>query len=189
MFENFFDPSNELWMGALTGLIFGFLLQRGGVTRFDVIVNQFLLRDFTVAKIMLTAIVVGGVGVYAMRAAWGDSVPLHLKSATLAANVLGGLIFGVGMAVLGYCPGTGVGAVADGSRHAIPGLIGMLVGAGIYAETYPWVQANILPKFDYGKVTLPELTGVSPWVFFAALAVVLVILFAVVRRPSSQPEQ
>ncbi|MHC5001987.1 MAG: YeeE/YedE thiosulfate transporter family protein, partial [Planctomycetota bacterium] len=109
----FADPTS-LALGAATGLVFGFLLQKGGVTRFQVIVGQFLLKDFTVLKVMLTAIVVGAIGIYGMRAA-GMDVPLHVKGTALLANVLGGLIFGVGMAILGYCPGTALAAIGDGS--------------------------------------------------------------------------
>mgnify|MGYP004136876501 CR=1 FL=1 len=50
--------------GLLTGVVFGVLLQKAHVTRYEVIVGQFLFKDFTVLKVMLTAIVVGAVGVF-----------------------------------------------------------------------------------------------------------------------------
>jgi uncharacterized membrane protein YedE/YeeE len=164
----FADPG-ILLAGAATGLVFGYLLQKGGVTRFKVIVNQFLLKDFTMLKIMVAATIVGGVGIYAMRSG-GIDFKMHVKSATLLGNALGGLIFGAGMALLGYCPGTGMAAIGDGSRHAIPGVLGMLVGAAIYAEAYPWVNDHILKVANEGKVTLPEATGIAPWIFFAVIA-------------------
>ncbi len=157
----FADPLT-LAMGAGTGLVLGFLLQKAGVTRYSVILGQFLLRDFTVLKVMLTAIVVGAAGIYGMRAA-GMEFPLHIKNATLLGNALGGVIFGVGMAILGYCPGTGVAAVGEGSRHAIPGVLGGVVGAAIYAEAYPFVKSQVLGIGDFGKVTLATMAGVSPW--------------------------
>ena len=99
--------------GLLAGVAFGVLLQKGGVTRYATIVGQFLFTDYTVLKIMLTAILTGAVGVYGMlQLGWIDG--LLVKPAQLAANAAGGLIFGVGMAGLGYCPGTGVGAAAEG---------------------------------------------------------------------------
>src|SRR5688572_21905742 len=169
MLADLFAAPSTLLGGVLAGLAFGFLLQRAGVTRYDVIVKQFLLQDFTVVKVMFTAIVVGAVGVYGMQAL-GMGVGMHVKTATLLGNVLGGVIFGVGMVVLGYCPGTALAAVGDGSRHAPFGLLGMLAGGLLYAEAYPWVKANILAPVDLGKVTLPSLTGLSPWWFLAALA-------------------
>lgn len=171
------DPNFwNLFSGLLTGLVFGFLLQRATVTRFRTIVGQFLWVDHTVLRTMFTAVVVGSIGVYAMHQWW--DVPLHLKSATLLANALGGVIFGVGMAILGYCPGTGLGAIGEGSRHAIFGVIGMIVGAGVYAELHPWVSRTLLPVADLGKTTLPEQTGLSPWLFIIALVVLAFIVFA-----------
>ncbi|MCX7605470.1 MAG: hypothetical protein N2036_15460, partial [Bryobacteraceae bacterium] len=84
-----FDTLPRILLGLLTGFLFGFFLQKGRVSDRRVILGQFLLRDFTVMKIMMTAILVGGIGVYAMLAAgW---VQLSIKPAHLATIVLGGL--------------------------------------------------------------------------------------------------
>ena len=181
MFENFFANPTTILMGGVTGFLFGFLLQKGGVTRFSVIVGQFLLKDFTVLKIMLTATVVGSVGIYGMLAL-GFDIGLHIKATALLGNALGGLIFGAGMAVLGYCPGTAVAAIGEGSRHAIPGVLGMLVGAGLYAEAYPWIKINILSIGNFGKATLPSLTGISAWWFILALLVLAMGSFYLIAR-------
>lgn len=158
--------------GALVGLVFGFLLQKGGVTRFQVILGQFLLKDFTMLKVMLSAVVVGGCGIYAMRAL-GMDVPLHVKNLELLGNALGGLIFGVGMAVLGYCPGTGVAALGDGSRHALFGVLGMVTGAALYAEVYPWMRSEVLGVGAGGKETMATVTGLSPWWFLLGMVLVV----------------
>jgi hypothetical protein len=181
-----FDPTSKLVLGLLTGLAFGFLLQRGGVTRYRVILGQFLLKDHTVLKTMLTAVVVGSAGVYALHQFGGytalGEVALHVKSTAVLGNILGGLIFGVGMVLLGYCPGTGVAALGDGSRHAIPGLFGMLAGAAIYAEAYPAIKGSLLTVLSYGKITLPGVLQLSPWLFVVGLAIVAVGLFSLLRR-------
>jgi uncharacterized protein len=181
MFDHLFASPVALLTGALTGLVFGFLLQKGGVTRFSVILGQFLLKDFTVIKVMGTAIIVGAVGIYGMRA-MGLDVPLHIKNATLLGNALGGAIFGVGMTVLGYCPGTGVAAIGDGSRHAIPGVLGGVFGAALYAEAYPWMKSSVLGVGDLGKATLESVTGLSPWWFMAFLALAAVTGFVLLER-------
>ncbi len=182
MFDSaFFAGPGVLLLGALTGLVFGFLLQKGAVARHETIVGQFLLRDFTVAKVMLTAIVVGGIGIYAfVQLGWIEA--MHVKGAAVLGNVLGGVIFGAGMALLGYCPGTAVAAIGDGSRDAIPGVLGMLFGAALYAELHPWFSQHVLPVGDLGKETLVTATGLSPWWFLAALAVLAVILFGALER-------
>ncbi len=171
MFEtNLFADPTTLLLGALTGLIFGFLLQKGGVTRYETIVGQFLLRDFTMIKVMMTAIVVGGIGIYAMLG-FGMIDGLKLKSTHLLTNALGGGLFGLGMVLLGYCPGTGVAAIGSGARDALVGVLGMLVGAALYAEAHAWIQSKLGRGGDLGKITLPALTGVSPWLYIGVLAV------------------
>ena len=181
-----FDPVQDLVLGLVTGLVFGFLLQRGRLTRYRVIVGQFLFTDFTMLRTMITAVLVGAVGVWAMHQAW--DVDLHVKGTHLAAQALGGALLAVGMVVLGYCPGTGVAAVGDGSRHALLGLLGMLAGAALYAETDDWIRRTVLPVGDLGKITLADLTGLSPWVFIASLAAAGVAVLMLVRKRDLSPE-
>lgn len=181
MFEHFFADPKTMALGAVTGLVFGFLLQKAGVTRYNTIVNQFRFRDFTVLKVMLTAIVVGAVGVYAMLQ-MGMIKGLSVKGAELAMNAGGGAIFGVGMVLLGYCPGTALAAIGQGSRDAIVGVGGALVGAAVYAEAYPFLSRTMEPIGKLGKVTFADVTHASPWWFIAGLAVVAVGLFAVLER-------
>lgn len=105
---------STLAWGLAFGIAFGFLLQKGGVTKYDVIVGQLLLTDFTVIKIILTAVLTGMLGIYFMKSkGW---VTLYPKSGSVGKNVIGGLIFGVGFALLGYCPGT-----IAGDRQRLPG--------------------------------------------------------------------
>jgi len=181
MFTHLLADPRTLALGAITGLVFGFLLQRGGVTRYNIIVGQFLFKDFTVLKTMLTAIVVGAIGIYGMRAL-GMIDHMQVKGANLAMNAIGGLIFGVGMALLGYCPGTGVAAIGQGSRDAIFGLLGMVFGAAVFAESYAFLSSRLDPIGNLGKVTLADVAHISPWVFIAALAVIAAVLFTILEK-------
>lgn len=170
------EKSPLLW-GLLFGIIFGFLLQKGGVTKYNVIIGQLLLEDFTVVKIMLTAAVTGMLGVYFMKSrGW---VELHPKPGSVGMSVIGGLIFGIGFAVLGYCPGTIAGAVGNGYLDALAGgLIGIIVGAGLYASLYPKIRNGILKKGEFGTVTLPKLLRVNDWVVvIPAAAIIILILY------------
>jgi uncharacterized membrane protein YedE/YeeE len=164
------------------GMVFGALLHRGAVTRYDVIVNQFRLRDFTVMKVMLTAIVVGGFGVLTLHGA--DLAAYHIKPANLLAVILGGLFFGVGMVLYGYCPGTGIAAVATGAVDALVGVAGMLVGGMLYGLTYPWVRDHIETVWAMGKKRLPELVGLSDWAWMGILAAIAVAFFFLMDRKS-----
>ncbi|MEQ8847351.1 YeeE/YedE thiosulfate transporter family protein [Botrimarina sp.] len=164
-----FDPLWRLALGLLTGVVFGVLLQKGRVAKFHVIVGQFLLRDWTVVKIMGTAVVVGAVGVYALLPT--GAVSLHIKPLVWLGVVAGGVCFGVGMAVFGYCPGTGVAACGEGRRDAMVGVLGMLVGAGVFVAIYPRLSAALTAWGDAGKVTLPGWSGAPAWLWIGGLCV------------------
>lgn len=172
--DNKSDKAPLVW-GLLFGIVFGFLLHKGGATKYDVILGQLLLTDFTVVKIMLSAVITGMLGIYAMKnLGW---VKLSIKSGSLGMNVVGGLIFGVGFAVLGYCPGTIAGAVGNGYLDAlVGGLAGIIVGSGLFAALYPRLKNGILAKGDFGDLTLPRLFKVNDWVVVVPVAIVLVLL-------------
>jgi uncharacterized protein len=172
------EAPGKLILGAGTGVAFGVLLQKGRVAKYEVIVDQLLLRDATVAKVMGTAIAVGAVGVHALvrrgRATY-DIKPLRLVS------ILGGaVLFGSGLAVSGYCPGTTIAAVGEGRRDAIAGLLGMLTGAALFVRAYPKLKPA-LDAADRGTVMLPKATRTSPWPWVAGLAGA-VLAFAVADR-------
>ena len=162
-------------IGLIIGVVFGFLLQKGGIASYDVIVGQLRLTDFTIVKTMLSAIVTGMLGVYLLRSL--GLVRLQPKAGSLGSSVVGGLIFGVGFAILGYCPGTLAGAVGQGSLDALfGGMTGILIGTGLFAALYPRLQATILNKGDFGAITLPELLRVNAWFVVVPVAVLLVAL-------------
>ncbi|MBA3481105.1 MAG: YeeE/YedE family protein [Pirellulales bacterium] len=164
-----FDSPTKLALGFLTGFLFGFFLQKGRVAKFEVIVGQFLFKDWTVVKVMGTAVAVGAVGVYALVAA--DLATLHIKPALLGGVFVGAVCFGIGMAVLGYCPGTSVAGCGEGRRDAMVGVAGMLAGAALFVAMFPALQPLINGLGNLGEVTLPELTHTSPWLWVAGLAI------------------
>ena len=171
----------SLVWGFLFGIIFGFLLQKGGVTKYDVILGQLLLEDFTVIKIMLSAVVTGMIGIHLMQSlGW---IQLNPKSGSWGKNAIGGLIFGLGFAVLGYCPGTIAGAVGNGYLDAlVGGLVGIIVGSGLFASLYPRLKDGILKKGDFGNLTLPRLLKVNDWVVVLPLFALLILLLYLMEQ-------
>lgn len=154
--------SLQLAIGFLIGILFGFLLHKGGATKYDVIIGQLLLTDFTVVKIMLSATVTGMIGVHLLRSL--GMATLHPKPGAFGSAAVGGLIFGVGFGLLGYCPGTMVGAVGEGSLDALfGGVAGMILGAGLFAEFYPKLEKSVLTKGYFGELTWPQLFKVNAW--------------------------
>jgi len=167
----------QLLIGLLLGVAFGFLLQRGGATRYDVILGQLLLEDFTVVKIMLSAVVVGTIGVHLLKSL--GLAELHPKPGSVGVSLIGGLIFGAGFATLGYCPGTIAGAVGQGSMDALTGgIVGILLGSGILAALYPRLVRGVMTVGDFGDVTLPRLFKVNEWaVVIPVVGLIVLILW------------
>ncbi|MDH7592861.1 MAG: YeeE/YedE thiosulfate transporter family protein [Methanomicrobiales archaeon] len=161
----------QILLGLLTGIVFGFLLQRAGATEYGVILGQLLLTDFTVVKIMLSAILVGMIGVHAMKAA--GLIRLHYRSGSIGATVIGGLIFGAGFAILGYCPGTAAGAFGSGALDAAIGMLGITIGAGIFAHLYPALERTVLKRGDFGVETIPELLGIPAHYVVPVVAILI----------------
>lgn len=169
-----------LFAGFLFGIVFGFLLQKGGVTKYDVIVGQLLLTDFTVLKIMLTAVITGMIGIYAMKGL--GLVELHSKPGSFGMNVIGGLIFGVGFAVLGYCPGTIAGAVGNGYLDGLfGGVIGIMLGAGLFAAAYPKLEQGVLSKGFYGDITIPRLLRVKDWIAVVSSVILISLILYLIE--------
>ncbi len=176
--------AKQLALGLLFGIIFGFLLQKGGVAKYHVLLGVLLLEDFTVVKVMLTAIIVGMMGVFTLYAF--GLVKLHVKPTRYAANIIGGLIFGVGFALIGYCPGTGAAALGQGNLDAIAGVAGLMVGSYLFAEASGWLDKTLMKVGDHGKLMLPEMVGlrlpVFLFIFVPLLIACLVAIDQFARR-------
>jgi hypothetical protein len=168
--------NGQLLLGLITGIIFGFLLQKGQVTKYGIIMGTFLFTDLTVVKVMFSAVVVGSIGIHFLHGK--GKVELRIREAVLGRNIVGGIIFGIGFALLGYCPGTGWGAVGQGSLDALfGGVIGMLVGSALFAETYGFFKRNVLDWGKIGPVTLPQIMRKNPWTIIGALTLFVLAMF------------
>lgn len=170
----------ELLLGLFTGFIFGFLLQKGRVLRFEKQVGFLRLMDMTIIKFMFSAIIVGMVGIYLLNDL--GIISLKLKATHLGAQIIGGLLFGIGWAIQGYCPGTSVGALAEGRWHAIWAVLGMLTGAAIYAETYPALKNTVIAWGSYGKISIPELLHINHWIIIAIFIAIVFGLFSLFKK-------
>ena len=161
--------------GLVTGILFGFFLQKARVIRYDRQIGALRFLDMTIVKFMLSSILVGMVGVHLLLDL--GLVKLSLKPTVLGGNILGGIIFGLGWGLLGYCPGTSAGALGEGRWDALWGILGMLAGAALFAESYPVLKKTVLTWGDFGKITLPQILGINHWVLIAVFVVVGLLLF------------
>lgn len=163
-------------IGLGMGLVFGFVLEKSRVFEPGMIVGQMQLRSFTMLKILLTAVATGLVVLAALNA-FGIT-KLHPKATFYAADVLGGLLLGAGIALAGACPGTVLAQIGAGYKDAWFTLAGGLAGALAFTYLEPQLKPTLLSGGP-GAVTLDRLAGVPFWVLAIAFALVWVIaLFA-----------
>lgn len=156
-----FSTTASLALALLLGLGFGFSLERAGFGSARKLTAVFYLWDMAVVKVMFTAIVTTMVGLFVLSSAGlMDLSELYLEPTNLAAQGLGGLIFGAGFIIGGYCPGTAISAMATGRKDAMSFGLGMLAGVTAFSEFTPGIDAWIKAG-SVGEVTLPSLTGIG----------------------------
>lgn len=158
----------------LIGLVFGATLSLGGASSHKMIVNTLRLKDLRLMKIIMTALAVGVLGVSLADAA--GMAHLKIKPLYLLGVVLGGVLFGIGFALAGYCPGTCIVATAERKRDAVFALLGGILGATTFGLLYPVIEPVLIKPFNFGEVRVPDLLGVSPLAIAVVLASILLAL-------------
>jgi len=169
-----FGDDASLVVAAVLGLGFGFFLERAGFGSARKLTAQFYFSDMSVLKVMFTAILTAMAGVFVLSATgWLDFSRIYLTPTFVVPQVVGGLIFGVGFIIGGYCPGTSVAGVATGKIDAGVYALGMLAGIALYAESFNFLFESWAEATPQGQTTLPAALGL-PY----GLIVLAVILLA-----------
>ncbi len=162
------------WIILILGFIFGALLQYASLNKFNVISGLATLENLTVAKTIALAI---GIGVILLNIEIGlGFAGYHVKPLILGGIVFGGLIFGTGMAILGYCPGTMAISVGEGSLDALIGVLGGILGGWIFTLLLPFISPALGPNL--GTLSLSSI--VENQILFYILVVILGLLFIAV---------
>lgn len=172
----------KIFQGLVIGILFGFFLQKGGVTKYDVLMGQLRLTDFTVIKIILTAIVVSMLGVSYFYPK--GMVPVKTKEGSIKNAIIGGLLFGIGFGLLGYCPGTIAGAIGNGALDAITGgFIGIVMGTILYAMMYEKLeQRGILTTDKFSELSLFHKIKGNPFKVTLPISAVLILLMVIMEN-------
>jgi uncharacterized membrane protein YedE/YeeE len=157
--------------GLLVGIAMGWFIQRVGASSPRLILANLRLKDLSVIKFMATTIAVSSILAYLMQA---GGAPMHfsIKPAYVIGVAVGGLIFGVGFALGGYCPGTCIVGIGEGRKDAWAALAGGIVGALAFTILWPVLEPVLIAPMDLGKITLADVTHVPALVVAAVLAVV-----------------
>lgn len=172
--------------GALAvGFAFGWLLQKAGLSRYERIVGVYRFKDLAVVKVLLTALIVGGVCLRALTAL-GLAAAVPIPATYFAGNIAGGVLFGIGMAVSGFCPGTVAAGAGEGRLdYLIPGMLGLIAGALTFGVLYPWVLPLVSIDVRPG-LTVARWLGADPWLVLLVLGQMVVLVFYVIERRSVQ---
>lgn len=155
-----FSDEISLVVAFLIGIGFGFFLERAGFGSAKKLVSQFYLNDLAVFKVMFTAIVTAMLGVtYLSWAGFLDLSLVYLVPTYWVAQVVGGLLLGVGFVVGGYCPGTSIVSAATGRIDGLVFVLGFAFGTLGFALVFPLVS-GLYVAGDIGTRTLPQALGV-----------------------------
>ncbi|NMB81774.1 MAG: YeeE/YedE family protein [Ignavibacteria bacterium] len=160
--------------GLAVGFLFGYILTRTGITKYPRVMGMLLLKDFKILKFMLTA-VISSVILFHL---FGDLGLLKVVPKNLDwGKLIGGLIFGTGMGILGYCPGTMMARIGEGKKEAILALFGMALGIFIYALTIKSVKTALLSNEINGDIFI--LIGLNRWIVitFASIIFLAIVYF------------
>lgn len=173
----------DIASGLLCGALFGYVLENAGFGSPCKLTAQFRLTDWSVFKVMFTAIVVAALGLTALTAAGVVTADqLYVPAAFLGAAAIGGALVGAGFAIGGYCPGTSVVGLVSGRIDAVVFFIGLLLGTGVFAGGFgaleAWTTSGELKSAD----TLPALLHLSPWIVDAAMVAAAVFVFWLAAR-------
>ena len=162
-------------VGIAMGIVFGFALEKSRVFEPGIIVGQMQMRNFIMLKVFLTAVATGAV-VLAFLNGFGY-VKLQPKAALYAADIVGGLLLGVGIALAGACPGTTLAQIGAGYRDALFTLLGSLAGAVVYSYAEPTLSKTFLGQGG-GKIIFTDLIGIPYWIGALVVAAVIVVILA-----------
>ena len=176
--------AKALIVGLLTGMAFGAILQRVGASSFEMIVNMLRLKNLTVLKFFFLAMATGSLGIYTLDSVGTAHIgiaPLYLLGITA-----GGLIFGVGWAISGYCPGTSLVAMGEGKIDAAITVLGGLVGALVLALTWDWIKPLLVDPLNF-NANLPDVLGVKPLLVAIVLTAAIVAFVIHLDRAGRKP--
>ena len=174
-------PLHESGMvsGLVCGVLFGVALEIAGFGSPAKLTAQFRLTDWSVFKVMFTAIVVAAVGLWALRV-FGllEADSLFVPQALVMASAVGGALIGLGFAIGGYCPGTSMVGMSSGRLDALVFVLGLFIGTTAFAGFYgDAIRAMMAIGEMIDGDTFADVYGIADPIMLAIMAVFLVAVF------------
>ncbi len=166
----------SVWLVFMIGIVFGAIMQYTRVDKFEKIAGFAMLRDTVVPKMLFLAIGLASIGLYFMIEA--GYAHYHIKPILLGGLIVGGILFGISMAIMGKCPGTGPVSIAEGRIDVLVGAIGGIFGGLVFTVYYDQFKALMGP--DLGKLDLTDLfqghEEMSVLIFGIALVAISILI-------------
>jgi len=171
------DSAKAFLASLLIGIAFGFFLERAGFGSSRKLTGVFYFKDMAVIKVMFTAVITAALGLTCCVVLGVVSVEgVYLMPTVYGAYIVGGLIFGVGFVMSGWCPGTATAGVASGKIDALIFLAGAIVGSAIFNEMFGLIK----PLYESGQrgvVFVYDTLGIGKGTFNVLLSVAAVVMF------------
>jgi uncharacterized membrane protein YedE/YeeE len=159
----------QIFLAVIIGFLFGFVLQKIGASNPDKIINMLRLKDFHIMKIILFAIGFSSIMLFTlMTLGFIDSSHLSIKSSYIGV-IIGGGIMGLGWAISGFCPGTGLVAAGAGRKDALIFILGGMGGTFLYIVSYGFLKNTFLFENLGGKTTLAAINSQKITTIFSSL--------------------
>jgi len=172
-----FGRETGLVLGVLIGFAFGFVLERSGFGRANILAAQFYFTDMRVLKVMFTAIVTALLGITVLTGVGLMDLSLvSVPHTYLWPQLFGGLLLGIGFIVSGYCPGTGLVATASGKLDGLFAIFGVMLGSVAFGTGFP-LYADFYHSGDFGVLRLPDLLGLPDAVLAVGVTLMAVGAF------------
>lgn len=176
------NPGSSLIVALLIGIAFGVALERAGLGSARKLAGQFYLADFTVIKVMMSAMLTAMLGAFWLsRFGLLDLHALYVPETYLAPQITGGIIFGVGFVLSGLCPGTSCVAAASGRGDGLATVGGLFAGVLLTGMAFPWIK-GFYASTALGAFTVPELLHAPYGVVVAVVAAGAVGMFSLLAR-------
>jgi uncharacterized membrane protein YedE/YeeE len=171
-----YEGHGSFWLVFLIGVVFGGIIQYARVDKFEKIAGFAMGKDTIIPKMLFLAIGITSIALYfEIKMGYAS---YHPKPMILQGLIIGGIIFGIGMAIMGKCPGTGPISIAEGRIDVMVGAVGGILGGWLFTKYYDDFFKPLMGE-NYGKTTLVDVSGdyATLFVFVFGIALILIAVF------------
>jgi len=179
------DGNLNLFYALFIGLMFGFIIERSGFGRSINIAPVFYFRNLKVSQMMISAILTASTWIIiASYNGWIDYNQVFIPTTYLWPYLVGGALFGIGMSMSGWCPGTAIVGLATGKLDAAVFILGVIFGMYFYIDNFNYI-IDFANSGNMGKYTIQEALGVDMYMAYIITVILGLGLVAFMRTMKS----